>query len=89
VGAVPANHHGYQGFKRYSALLAASPAPALAGGAIHRPGNPQRLAVLGFAKVTVGGDNTTATAVLPSSETSRIQQFSYELYGVDEPNEAC
>lgn len=35
------------------------------------------------AKVTVSGDNTTATAVLPSSETSKIQQPSYELYAVD------
>lgn len=35
------------------------------------------------AKVTVSGDNTTATAVLAASETSKIQQSSYELYGVD------
>ncbi len=35
------------------------------------------------AKVTVSGDNTKATAVLPSSETSKIQQSTYELYGVD------
>jgi hypothetical protein len=35
------------------------------------------------AKVTVSGDNTTATAVLPSSETSKIQQPTYELYAVD------
>lgn len=35
------------------------------------------------AKVTVSGDNTTATAVLASADASKIQQSSYELYGVD------
>jgi hypothetical protein len=35
------------------------------------------------AKVTVSGDSTTATAVLASTDTSKIQQPAYELYGVD------
>lgn len=35
------------------------------------------------AKVTISGDNTTATAVFASSDFSKIQQSSYELYGVD------
>jgi hypothetical protein len=35
------------------------------------------------AKVTVSGDNTQATAVLAPTDATKIQQPSYELYGVD------
>jgi len=48
LGAVPANQRGYQGSRRYPALLAAGPATPLAGHSIHRPRCPQRFAVLGL-----------------------------------------
>ncbi|HEY4739232.1 MAG TPA: hypothetical protein VIH76_01410 [Candidatus Acidoferrales bacterium] len=35
------------------------------------------------AKVTVSGDSTKATATLSSSDISKIDQTSYELFGVD------
>jgi hypothetical protein len=35
------------------------------------------------AKVTVSGDNTAATALLASTDTSKIKQSNYELFSVD------
>jgi hypothetical protein len=38
------------------------------------------------AKVTVSGDNTTATAALAASDTANITKPVYELFGVDKTN---
>jgi hypothetical protein len=35
------------------------------------------------AKVTVSGDNTSATAALAAADVAKIQQLTYELFGVD------
>jgi Homeodomain-like domain len=51
VSAVPANQRRYQGFRRHPALLAAGAAPAVAGRAVHRARNPQRVVVLGLRAI--------------------------------------